>query len=88
MESTFPTNQVLNFDFTHEVNLFSVLTAFGMKQFAPLLDQHNYQANRELIVSHMVPFGCKSLFQNSPHLPIPSIPPTNTFYFQAASISN
>lgn len=59
MPSTFPTNQVLNFDFTHEVNLFSVLTAFSFTQFAPLLDTQNYQANRNLIVSHMVPFGCR-----------------------------
>ena len=59
MESTFPTHQALNFDFSHEVNIFSVLTAFGLKQFAPLLPTGHYQADRELIVSHMVPYGCR-----------------------------
>ena len=59
MSSTFPVNQKLYFDFTHEVNLFSALTAFGLKQFAPLLSTTSYQADRELIVSHMVPFGCR-----------------------------
>lgn len=59
MKSTFPTNQKLNFDFTHEVNLFSVLTAFSMKQFSPLLPAKSYKADRQLIVSSMVPFGCR-----------------------------
>lgn len=59
MRKTFPTDQKLYFDFTHEVNLFSVLTAFGLKQFAPLLPQSKYQSDRQLIVSHMVPFGCR-----------------------------
>lgn len=59
MPSTFPLHQVLNFDFTHEVNLFSVMTAFGLKQFAPLLPTGHYKVDRQLIVSHMVPFGCR-----------------------------
>src|ERR1700761_5096949 len=59
MQSTFPTNQLLNFDFTHEVNLFSVLTAFGLKQFAKPFSPNHYTADRSVIVSHMVPFGCR-----------------------------
>ena len=59
MQSTFPINQKLNFDFTHEVNLFSVLTAFGLKQFSAPFSPDHYTADRSVIVSHMVPFGCR-----------------------------
>ena len=59
MESTFPTDQVLNFDFSHEVNIFAVLTAFGLKQFAPLLPADHYEPDQQLIVSHMTPFATR-----------------------------
>ena len=37
MTSTFPLNQTLYFDFSHDTNIAAVLTAFGITQFAPLL---------------------------------------------------
>ena len=34
---TFPLNQSLYFDFSHDTNMAAILTAFGLKQFAPVL---------------------------------------------------
>lgn len=59
MESTFPTNQVLNFDFSHDVNIAAVLTAFGLTQFGAYFSPTTYDANRTMIVSHMEPFGAR-----------------------------
>ncbi|KAF2668320.1 phosphoglycerate mutase-like protein [Microthyrium microscopicum] len=59
MASTFPTNQALNFDFTHDTNIAAILTAFGLTQFAPFLPATAIQNNRSLIVSHMEPFGAR-----------------------------
>lgn len=59
MTSTFPTHQALNFDFSHEVNIFAVLTAFGLKQFAPAFPPDQYTADRSVIVSQMTPFGAR-----------------------------
>ena len=35
--TTFPLNQTLYFDFSHDTNIAAVLTAFGLTQFAPTL---------------------------------------------------
>lgn len=35
--STFPLNQTLYFDFSHDTNIAAVLTAFGLTQFAQFL---------------------------------------------------
>lgn len=35
--ATFPTDQTLYFDFSHDANLAAVLTAFNLTQFAPTL---------------------------------------------------
>lgn len=34
---TFPLNQTLYFDFSHDTNMAAILTAFGLAQFAPVL---------------------------------------------------
>lgn len=57
--ATFPLNQTLNFDFSHDTNIASILTAFGLTQFAPVLPATAIQRNRSLIVSHMEPFGAR-----------------------------
>ncbi|KAH7028624.1 histidine phosphatase superfamily [Macrophomina phaseolina] len=57
--ATFPLDQQLNFDFSHDTNIMSILTAFGLKQFAPFLPPTQYTANRSLIVSHMEPFAAR-----------------------------
>ncbi|KAL9097077.1 MAG: hypothetical protein Q9163_006392 [Psora crenata] len=57
---TFPLNQTLYFDFSHDTNIAAVLTALGLKQFAPLLPaQGPIPSNRSLIVSHLQPFGAR-----------------------------
>ncbi|GME48376.1 putative acid phosphatase protein [Neofusicoccum parvum] len=57
--STFPLDQALNFDFSHDTNIMAILTAFGLKQFAPFFPATEYTANRSLIVSHMEPFAAR-----------------------------
>ena len=56
---TFPLNQSLYFDFSHDTNIMSVLTAFGLRQFADLLPIDKYPGTHNLTVSHMVPFGAR-----------------------------
>lgn len=57
--ATFPLYQSLNFDFSHDTNIMSILTAFGFTQFAPVLPATYMPANHSLIVSHMEPFGAR-----------------------------
>lgn len=57
--ATFPINQSLNFDFSHDTNIMGILTAFGFTQFAPVMPDTYIPANRSLIVSHMEPFGAR-----------------------------
>lgn len=54
---TFPPNQTLYLDFSHDTNIFSMLTALGLTQFAEFLPTTGPPANRSLIVSHIVPFA-------------------------------
>ncbi|KAG8626677.1 hypothetical protein KVT40_005622 [Elsinoe batatas] len=58
MPSTFPLNQSLYFDFSHDTNIMSILTAFGFKQFAKVLPQ-THIVPRDLIVSHLEPFAAR-----------------------------
>lgn len=57
--ATFPLDQALNFDFSHDTNIMSILTAFGLKQFAPFMPATDYTTNRSLVVSHMEPFAAR-----------------------------
>lgn len=56
--ATFPIDQTLNFDFSHDTNIMAIITAFGFTQFAPVLPA-THIVNRSLIVSHMEPFGAR-----------------------------
>lgn len=57
--TTFPLNQTLYFDFSHDTNLAAVLTAFGFTQFAQFLPTAGPPLNQQLIVSHLQPFGAR-----------------------------
>ena len=59
MTSTFPLNQSLYFDFSHDTNIMSILTAFGLTQFAQFLPTTGPPPNQQLIVSHLEPFGAR-----------------------------
>ena len=59
MTSTFPLNQSLYFDFSHDTNIAAILTAFGLKQFASALPTSGPPKNQQLIVSHLQPFGAR-----------------------------
>jgi Histidine phosphatase superfamily (branch 2) len=55
--TTFPLNQTLYFDFTHDTNIMGVITALGLTQFAQFLPATGPPPNQQLIISHMEPFG-------------------------------
>ena len=55
---TFPVDQTLNFDFSHDTNIMAILTAFGLTQFNKYLPPTQI-VDRELIVSHLEPFACR-----------------------------
>lgn len=74
--ATFPINQSLYFDFSHDskpnphpfisfplttsaANIMGILTAFGFTQFATYLPATEMVTPRDLIVSHMEPFGAR-----------------------------
>ncbi|KAL3419343.1 histidine acid phosphatase [Phlyctema vagabunda] len=56
---TFPLNQSLYFDFSHDTNIMSILTAFGFKQFAQLLPATSYPGRHNLTVGNLEPFGAR-----------------------------
>lgn len=57
--ATFPVDQGLNFDFSHDTNIMGILTAFGFTQFAQDLPDDHIPASHNLIVSHLEPFGAR-----------------------------
>ncbi|KAF4975295.1 hypothetical protein FZEAL_7893 [Fusarium zealandicum] len=59
MEETFPLNQSLYFDFSHDTNIVSILTAFGFRQFAEELPADKNPGDHEFTVSHITPFGAR-----------------------------
>jgi hypothetical protein len=56
---TFPLNQSLYFDFSHDTNIMSILTAFGFTQFAGFLNETFYPGPHNLTVSHLEPFAAR-----------------------------
>ncbi|KAF4455445.1 hypothetical protein F53441_2234 [Fusarium austroafricanum] len=59
MKETFPLNQSLYFDFSHDTNIISILTAFGFRQFAEELPADKYPGDHEFVVSKLTPFGAR-----------------------------
>lgn len=56
---TFPLNQSLYFDFSHDTNIVSVLTAFGLRQFADDLPATEKPEKYEFHVGKLTPFGAR-----------------------------
>lgn len=58
---TFPLNQSLYLDFSHDTNIISILTAFGLTQFRddPPLSSTAYPGKHKFTVSHLTPFGAR-----------------------------
>jgi hypothetical protein len=67
--ATFPLDQALNLDFSHDTNILTVLVAFGLRQFAEFLPTDHIKEPREFILSHMVPFAGRLDIEviNAPH---------------------
>ncbi|KAI1570076.1 His-Phos-2 domain containing protein [Pyrenophora tritici-repentis] len=54
---TFPVDQNLNLDFSHDAGILSILVAFGLTQFADMLPTTHIKQDREFILSHLQPFA-------------------------------
>ena len=59
MNSTFPLNQSLYMDFSHDTNIYAILSAMGLRQFNQSLPAEGPPADQQAIVSHMTPFGTR-----------------------------
>lgn len=57
MPSTFPLNQTLYFDFSHDTNMASVITALGLTQFATYLPPTGPPAGHTPLAAALVPFA-------------------------------
>lgn len=58
-ETTFPLNQSLYLDFSHDTNIISILTAFGLTQFEQSLNTSAHPGPHNFTVSHLTPFGAR-----------------------------
>ena len=56
---TFPLNQSLYFDFSHDTNIVSILTAFGLRDFANTLPADKNPGPHSFTVAHVTPFGAR-----------------------------
>ncbi|KAK5944476.1 hypothetical protein PMZ80_003758 [Knufia obscura] len=62
-DATFPLNQSLYMDFSHDTNIYSILTALGMRQFSDELANNTITPNRNVTVSHITPFGARVVWE-------------------------
>ncbi|CAD6503852.1 BgTH12-05597 [Blumeria graminis f. sp. triticale] len=56
---TFPLDQSLYFDFSHDTNMMSILTSFGFRQFNELLPLDHHPGAHNLTASHLEPFAAR-----------------------------
>lgn len=58
---TFPLNQSLYLDFSHDTNIISILTAFGLTSTRddPPLSSKHYPGDHNFTVSHLTPFAAR-----------------------------
>lgn len=66
---TFPLNQSLYLEFTHDANIVSVLTAFGFSQFADFLPMTGPSKKQQFSAAKLVPFAGRFNIEiiKSPH---------------------
>jgi hypothetical protein len=57
--TTFPLDQTLYFDFSHDSNILSVLTAFGLTQLSDDFDPKVAPKKHNLTISHLTPFASR-----------------------------
>ncbi|KAL2856114.1 histidine phosphatase superfamily [Aspergillus pseudodeflectus] len=61
--ATFPLNQTVYLDFSHDDEMFSMLTALGLTQFGEFLPSTKPSPNRALVGSHIVPFAARFVIE-------------------------
>lgn len=59
----FPVNQSLYFDFSHDTTITSILTAFGLKQFAQDLPTTGPPSDLQFISSEVIPFATRLVIE-------------------------
>lgn len=55
--ATFPIDQNVNLDFSHDAGILSILVAFGLTQFNDVLPTTHIKRDRAFLVSHLQPFA-------------------------------
>lgn len=63
MPETFPIDQNLYMDFSHDTNIYSILTALGLRQFSDQLSNSTITPNRNVTISHITPFGARVVWE-------------------------
>lgn len=58
-EETFPVDQSIYVDFTHDTQMMKILTAFGFRQFAQFLRPTGPPANQQLVLGRLTTFGAR-----------------------------
>jgi hypothetical protein len=68
-ENTFPVNQSLYFDFSHDTNIMSIVTSLGFTQFSTFLLASHNPGPHNLTVSQVTPFAARLDIEviNAPH---------------------
>ncbi|UZJ55137.1 hypothetical protein CBS101457_004457 [Exobasidium rhododendri] len=61
--ASFPIDQSLYFDFSHDATIVSVLSALNFTQFASKLDPERMDTNRKVMTSHIIPFAARLVFE-------------------------
>lgn len=61
--STFPLNQTLYFDFSHDYTIVAVIAAMGLTQFTQFLPSTGPPPNQQNSLSNLVPYGARMVFE-------------------------
>ncbi|KAK0657505.1 acid phosphatase [Cercophora newfieldiana] len=56
---TFPLNQSVYLDFSHDTNIIAILTAFGLTQFSKPLNPTSHPGDHNFTVTNLTPFGAR-----------------------------
>lgn len=77
--ATFPIDQDIYMDFSHDTNIYSILTAMGLMQFSDQLSNSSITPNRNVTVSHITPFAARVVWEQiTAPQPLKATRPTGT----------
>lgn len=77
MAEAFPISQSLYMDFSHDTNIYSIITALGLTQFSDQLSNSSITPNRNVTISHITPFSARVVWEQiTTPQPLKKIRPT------------